>query len=111
MDGVAGSGLRSHDKYGRLIMHDENGKEFVQLPKTRRPNGTWREGKKVKPDYMPQDEMAAYMSKGTQVRFFSHETSTPLLLQRQNCELATQLHFTCLVLRLETIGPLHCPQE
>ena len=70
MDGVAGSGLRSHDKYGRLIMHDETGKEFVQLPKTRRPNGTWREGKKVKPDYMPQDEMAAYMSKGTQVRFF-----------------------------------------
>lgn len=64
---VSSSGVRSHDKYGRLIMSDDNGKQYVLLPKTRRPNGTWRDGKKVKPDFMPQDEMVAYESRATQV--------------------------------------------
>ena len=67
MDFVAGSGLRTHDKYDRRIMTDESGKQYVQLPKTRRPNGTWRDGKKVKPNYMPQDEVGTYESRATQV--------------------------------------------
>jgi hypothetical protein len=52
---------RTHDSFGRPIVR-EAGKEYVLLPGTKRPDGSVRAGKKVKPDYMPQDEMATYGS-------------------------------------------------
>jgi hypothetical protein len=67
---------RTHDSYGREILRDENGKDYVQLQGTKRPDGSLRAGKKVKPDYMPQDEMASY---GAQVRGIESWVHTHIL--------------------------------
>jgi hypothetical protein len=86
---MADDAPRTHDKYGRAIVRDpatgppgrllalrlylicaalRAGREHCLLPKTRRPDGTWRDGTKVKPDYMPQDEVVTFATKGSQVR-------------------------------------------
>lgn len=56
----------------------ENGD--VVVPATQRPDGTWRKERRLKAGYIPQDEVAKFETRGTQVRY-----CTPPLVPACTC--------------------------
>lgn len=45
----------------------------VVIPASRRPDGTWRKEKKLRPGYIAQDEVARFETRGTKVSFTARE--------------------------------------